>query len=72
MSKETRARFTCEACGETADISKVYTTAPHGWRCLTWNGGYSGDESREAHYCQTCAPRVLEALDVLLKFTNHG
>jgi hypothetical protein len=66
VTKKITTLFTCERCGDTAQ-GEAYSTAPMDWRCLAWNGGYSGDESREAHYCKICSPIILSALDVLLK-----
>lgn len=65
--REAKSTFVCDGCGAERD-AEVYITAPMGWRVLTWGSGWSGEEKREAHYCHTCAPRVLEALDILLRF----
>lgn len=65
MGQRTTNLFTCDGCPAEQE-AEAYIAAPHGWRVLTWNGGYVGDEKREAHYCPDCRDKHLKALDVLL------
>jgi len=65
MTQETRTTFSCDGCG-IERMGESHIIAPHGWRELSWRGGYQGDEKREAHFCGRCCDSRLKALDVLL------
>jgi len=67
VTKNTQTIFRCDVCG-AVQHGYDYSEAPHGWRKLSWGGGFEGDEGVEAHFCGNCHPRYFKALEVLL---NH-
>lgn len=71
MTNRTVSTFTCDGCGDERQVEE-YASLPHGWRVLTWRGGYVGDETREAHFCEGCCASRLAALDVLLAGRGKG